>query len=71
MTKPRRANDLQAEPPGLEDHSSANCVASMQVHFRQTGVYRADDLNRLLGDPRDAVAITADDRVRVHSLSAK
>jgi len=43
-------------------------VESMQAHFQQTGHYRANDLNRLLGDPRVAVGISSDDGVKVVSL---
>ena len=50
---------------------SPGWVESMQAHFQQTGYYRANDLNRLLGDPRDAVVITIDDGVKVQSLAAK
>jgi hypothetical protein len=53
------------------EKSSPAWVESMQVHFRETGFYRADDLNRLLGDPRDAVGITVNDGVKIHSLAAK
>lgn len=37
----------------------ADWVKEMHNHFRQNGFYRAEDLNRLLGDPRDHVALAA------------
>jgi hypothetical protein len=33
-------------------------VASMHSHFCQKGFYRAEDLVRLVGDPRDSVSVS-------------
>jgi hypothetical protein len=35
-------------------HQSATWVDGMRRHFQQTGYYRAEDLERLLGDPRQS-----------------
>jgi len=34
-------------------------VTHMVQHFQATGYYRAEDLERLLGDPRESVEVTA------------
>jgi hypothetical protein len=34
----------------------SNWVSSMHEYHRRTGLYRADDPNRVLGDPRDQVS---------------
>jgi hypothetical protein len=71
MTKPRRGDTSQGSPEKSGDRAAAPWVSSMQDHFRRTGCYRADDLNRLLGDPRDSVAVNADAHVQVHSLTSE
>jgi hypothetical protein len=38
------------------DNRDPNWVAKMHTHYQQTGVYRAEDLNRVLGDPRKQVS---------------
>jgi hypothetical protein len=43
----------------------------MQRHYQVTGCYRTDDLNRLLGDPRDAVGVSVEDGVKIHSFASK
>jgi hypothetical protein len=34
-------------------------VTEMHEHYQKTGAFRAADLERVLGDPRDAVEINA------------
>jgi hypothetical protein len=52
MTK---SSDHHATPS--ESALGAQWVQEMQEHFRRTGYYRAEDLQRLLGDPRSHVEI--------------
>jgi hypothetical protein len=35
-------------------HQSATWVNGMRQHFQRTGYYRAEDLERLLGNPRES-----------------
>lgn len=70
MKKAKITKKLPACPAAHEAVAAA-WVRSMQDHFQQTGYYRADDLNRLLGDPRETVAMSVDHRVQVHSLAVK
>jgi hypothetical protein len=71
--KPRSVKSKKAQAPAKSTAAQpgAKWVESMHAHFQQTGYYRADDLNRLLGDPRDAVGIRSDDGAVIYSLSAK
>jgi hypothetical protein len=36
-------------------HQPSEWVAEMQDYYRRTGLYRARDLNRVLGDPRTQI----------------
>lgn len=36
--------------------TKAQWVKSMQIHFHENGFYRAEDLTRLVGDPRKSVS---------------
>jgi hypothetical protein len=49
----RRPTNAPVEPP------ASSWVAEMHRHFQRTGAYRADDLQRVLGDPRDGVEVEA------------
>ena len=49
----RPATAPPTEMPSLQD-----TVTRMQEHYRQTGSYLAQDVKRVLGDPRDSVAAT-------------
>jgi hypothetical protein len=53
MTAPKQqvAQQIQNEP------SAPKWVEEMHDHFRRTGFYRAEDLQRVLGDPRDHAEI--------------
>jgi hypothetical protein len=46
--------------PATTAPQPAPWVAQMVQHFQTTGYYRAEDLERLLGDPRDSVQATAE-----------
>jgi hypothetical protein len=70
MKKVQRGEDSR-DKAGEQPQGPAPWIASMHDHFQRTGCYRADDLNRLLGDPRDSVAVNADAQVQVHSLASK
>jgi hypothetical protein len=39
--------------------ASAEWARDMNQHYARTGEYRAQDLTRVLGDPRDCVEISA------------
>ncbi len=74
--KPKRGTGVKKAPhkkPSLVTavESGPRWVESMQAHFQQTGYYRADDLNRLLGDPRDAVGQLSHESAKVVSLISK
>jgi hypothetical protein len=45
--------------PAAEQQSAASWVSGMRQHFQQTGYYRVEDLDRLLGDPRQSVEISS------------
>lgn len=45
------------ETQDQEQTSGAKWVEEMREHFHRNGFYRADDLQRLIGDPRDHVEI--------------
>ena len=57
MTKPQMIPEQQKS-----EQSAGNdpkWIKDMQEHFLRTGAYRAEDLQRLLGDPRDHVELKA------------
>ena len=39
--------------------SPAKWVENMQAHFREKGFYRAEDVQKLLGDPCESVGMCA------------
>lgn len=43
----------------------ADWVLDMHTHYMQTGVYRAADLNRVLGDPREQVSGESSDELEM------
>jgi hypothetical protein len=55
VTKPRPT--VSADASGTEQ-KSASWVAGMRSHFQQTGYYRVEDLERLLGDPRQSFEVS-------------
>jgi hypothetical protein len=57
--KKTRNPQNKAVPPVAEQHSAATWVSGMRQHFQQTGYYRTEDLDRLLGDPRQSVEISS------------
>lgn len=43
-----------------QERSEAAWVTEMHEHFHRTGLYRAEDLQRVLGDPRESVQVRAE-----------
>jgi hypothetical protein len=48
-------------PPGAEEETLGAASTEMHDHFHQNRVYRAEDLQRVLGDPRDHVKVQNSD----------
>jgi hypothetical protein len=65
-----RKTQQKTPAPAAMPQPGPKWVESMQAHFQQTGYYRANDLNRLLGDPRVSVGISSDDGLKAVSLVA-
>jgi hypothetical protein len=60
MTKKKltlQRKPVSPPPSTKSEASSPEWVVSMREYHRKTGLYRAEDLNRVLGDPRDRVQI--------------
>jgi hypothetical protein len=51
--------------------SEADWVTKMHQHFVRTGTYRASDLERVLGDPRVSVEISAQEEIQVAGIASK
>ncbi len=51
-------SDTQDTMPEAKDMTVQETAARMQEHYRETGSYRAQDLARVLGDPRQEVSGT-------------
>ncbi len=51
----------QIQPPSQHEYRSPEWITDMHEYYQQTGLYRARDLNRILGDPREQVVGTATD----------
>ena len=47
-------------PKELASAPQADWVREMQEHFNETGRYRPEDLDRLLGDPTHGVVLSPD-----------
>ena len=47
--------------------SDPQWITEMRDHFQKTGIYRAEDLQRVLGDPRDSVQVQLDTGLVLHS----
>jgi hypothetical protein len=63
----RRKKDQSASKPAFAKIGCAPAwIAEMQEHFLVEGFYRAEDLERILGDPRDS----ADTQVSVEQSYA-
>jgi hypothetical protein len=56
---PVKVQQKPTAQPVSNDEQSAAWVRGMRLHFQQTGYYRASDLERLLGDPRQSVEVEA------------
>jgi hypothetical protein len=41
------------------DQREPTWVTEMHEHFQQTGAFRAEDLERVLGNPRESVGVQA------------
>ena len=60
MTKKKAINKKQApEEQLIESLSPPQWVQEMHKYFRENGFYRAEDLQRVLGDPRECVHVQA------------
>ena len=57
MTQKRAKPAAKPEQQATPGKEGAHRVGDMQRHFLHTGSYRAEDLNRVLGDPRDHVEV--------------
>jgi hypothetical protein len=53
--KPRKKAEAQATPPAPKG-AGPEWVESMYEYHSRTGLYRAEDLDRVLGDPREQVS---------------
>jgi|RhiMetdeSRZDD1v2_1073273.scaffolds.fasta_scaffold4411388_1 hypothetical protein len=51
----RKSVESAHTPPPPPQHQVPTWVAEMQDYYRRTGLYRARDLNRVLGDPRTQI----------------
>jgi hypothetical protein len=61
MRKPETRPSKKTRNPigrGLQKESSQEWVAKMHTFHEETGLYRAEDLNRVLGDPRTQIVGT-------------
>ena len=56
MTEPKQRSSAVPEPA-----PESKWVEEMHGHFRQNGLYRAQDLQRVLGDPREHVTLQTSD----------
>ena len=48
---------LWGTPTSVPVETGPQWIIEMRDHYQKTGAYRADDLARVLGDPRDSVEI--------------
>lgn len=56
MAKPtKRDRDTSYGPVGPPEQKVADWVIEMHAYHERTGLYRTEDLNRVLGDPREQV----------------
>ena len=56
--KPRQHGRVpKAAPTSVPVETGPQWIIEMRDHYQKTGAYRADDLARVLGDPRDGVEI--------------
>ena len=51
-----------------EGFHEAKWVREMKEHFARTGCYRAEDLRRLLGDPKRGVTVGPNESMRKYFL---
>jgi hypothetical protein len=51
--RPEQPTCVQEQPP----RPGGEWIQKMHDHFRQKGFYRAEDLQRVLGDPREHVEV--------------
>lgn len=69
--KARRSKARPVEIADVERHSMPAWVTSMHQHYQQTGFFRAEDLTRVLGDPRDAVEVRTSTEMCFSGYTAK
>lgn len=72
MTKKRARQVQQKESPKpVHVEQEPAWVTDMHEHYRECGYYRTEDLERVLGDPRDSVAIQGDELVLTNFATRK
>jgi len=65
-------NGAQPDPNGLvTEQQPTGWLAEMHKHFQRTGTYRAEDLERVLGDPREGAEVEATTDFQFGSFLAK
>ena len=52
------------EPAPIAAPNEPGWVTEMRDYYKQNGFYRQADLGRLLGDPRESVRLTPDEKVQ-------
>ena len=65
-TKPKQQTIAVGEPP-----SEPKWINEMHDHYRQNGFYRAQDLEKVLGNPRDHVAVRPSDEDPINFIVKK
>ena len=60
--------DKKLDVPHGTGPSRVEWAEDMQVYFRKHGVYRARDLDRLLGDPRSHVEVRVDEQKNLNVI---
>jgi hypothetical protein len=51
--------DARRPSPAPVEQPASSWLDEMHLHFQRTGAYRADDLQRVLGDPREGAEVEA------------
>jgi hypothetical protein len=64
------STNLKTPPPAETEPSKpeSDWVKRMHAHFKATGQYRPEDLQRVLGDPRRAVSVEATEEITYTSF---
>jgi len=59
MMKTKKDAPRPATKAAPAEQPASGWLTEMHRHFQRTGAYRADDLQRVLGDPREGVEVEA------------